>query len=81
MVHLNREVLFSIKRRGAKKRHGRNLKLSSFSRRHFEKATYCKISITWYSGKYVTMKTVEVVTGFSEFRGGGQMNRQSTEDI
>lgn len=81
MAHLNSEVLFSIKRRCARKRHGRNLKLSSFSRRHFEKATYYKISIIWYSGKYVTMKTVEVVAGFSEFRGGGQMNRQSTEDI
>lgn len=39
------------------------------------------ISIIWYSGKYVTMKTVEVVTGFSAFRGGAQVNRQSTEDI
>ena len=39
------------------------------------------ISIIWYSGKYVTMKTVEVVTGFSESRSRGQMNRQSTEDI
>ena len=26
------------------------------------------ISIIWYSGKYVTMKTVEVITGFREFR-------------
>ena len=81
MVHLNNEVLFSVKRRCAKKRHGRNLKLSSFSRRHSKKATYYMISIIWYSGKYVTMKTIEVVTGFSESRSRGQMNRQSTEDI
>lgn len=61
---------YSALKGGVPERHGRNLKLSSFSRRHFEKATYYKISIIWYSGKYViTMKTVEVVAGFSEFRG------------
>lgn len=80
MVHLNDEVPSALKG-VCQKETWKKLKLSTFSRRHFEMATYYMISIIWYSGKYVTMKTVEVVTGFNAFRGGAQVNRQSTEDI